>query len=242
MALTPTRLQYYQDPYQTTLQTKVVGISSEEDWVRIFLEETIFFPQGGGQPSDQGVITGPAGRATVLRTTMQDGVVCHWTKLEGHLNENDQVTCQLDWDRRFWYMRVHTAGHLVHDALMELVDGLTPQRGEHGDNPYVKYKGLVDDAGTLQQQLEESMSRLIAQDHVVMTEEATVEELSKRAKFVSPNLPEGKPLRILQISGFDAMPDGGVHVKKLGELGQVSIPSIRCKKKKGSTTVKYEVS
>ncbi len=239
MAHLSTGLAYYRDPYQTRLQTKVVDVSIEGELTQVYLEDTVFFPQGGGQPSDQGTIKGLLGRANVEKTTMRDGVVCHWASLNGDLFPDDEVTCEVDWERRHWYMRIHTAGHVVHDALMSLVDNLLPQRGEHGDNPYVKYKGTVDDAG-LQQKLEELTNQLIAEDRIVMTEEATLEELRQRAKFVPPNLPEGKPLRILQIDGFDAMPDGGIHVKTLGEIGRVSITSLRTKK--GSTTVKYTVA
>jgi Ser-tRNA(Ala) deacylase AlaX len=122
---------------------------------------------------------------------------------------------------------------------MELVDGLIPQRGEHGDNPYLKYRGTVDDAG-LPQKLQERVNQLVAEDRQVITEAVSPEELSRRAKFVPPNLPQGKPLRILQITGFEAMPDGGVHVKKLGEIGRVTITDLRIKK--GGTMVKYGIS
>ena len=239
MSLPVTNLHYYEDIYRTSLQTKIVELIHEGETTQIYLEDTIFFPQGGGQPSDQGVIKGPAGIATVQRVTMQDEVVCHWATIEGELKPGDEVVCQIDWERRHWYMRVHTAGHLVHDALMNLVDGLVPQRGEHGDNPYLKYRGTVD-AGDLRQKLEALVNGLISEDREVMTEEATLDELSQRAKFVPPNLPQGKPLRIMQISGFDAMPDGGVHVKTLGEIEQVTITDLRCKK--GGTTVKYKVA
>ncbi len=235
----PTGLGYYQDPYQTHLQTQVADISLEGDMPQLYLAETIFFPQGGGQPSDQGNLKGLLGRASVQRVTMQDGLVCHWATVEGDLNPGDDIACDIDWERRHWYMRVHTAGHLVHDALMGLVEGLIPQRGEHGDNPYLKYKGTVavDD---LPQRLEAAVNQFIGQDRTVITIEATLAQLRERATFVPPNLPAGKPLRILQIDGFEAMPDGGVHIKSLGELGHVSITSIRLKK--GNTTVKYEVS
>jgi len=238
MSLPVTGLRYYLDGYQTSLHTKVVDVITEGEFTQVYLEDTLFFPQGGGQPSDQGVIKGPAGQATVQRVTMQDEVVCHWATLEGELKPGDEVDCEIDWQRRHWYMRVHTAGHLVHDAFMSMVEGLVPHRGEHGDTPYLKYRGTVDTDG-LQQKLEALVNELVAEDRAVITEEATLEELSQRARFVPPNLPQGKPLRIMQISGFDAMPDGGVHVKTLGEIGKVIITDLRCKK--SGTTVKYQL-
>ena len=239
MTLPVTGLQYYQNAYQTSLQTRVVEVISEGETTQIYLEDTTFFPQGGGQPSDQGIIKGPAGIATVQKVTMQDEIVCHGAAIEGELKPGDEVTCEIDWERRHWYMRVHTAGHLVHDAFMSLVEGLVPHRGEHGDTPYLKYRGTVD-TGDLQQKLEALVNELVAEDREVITEEATLEELSQRARFVPPNLPQGKPLRIMQISGFDAMPDGGVHVKTVGEIEKVAITDLRCKK--GGTTIKYQVS
>ena len=165
--------------------------------------------------------------------------MCHKCKVEGELNIDDEVVCELDWERRHWYMRVHTAGHLVHDALMSLVDGLVPIRGDHSDQPYLKYKGVIEDKN-IQKKLEDLVNQLIAEDRPVVTEDITLEELKRRAKFIPPNLPKGKPLRVLQIAGFDAMPDGGVQVKKLGEIGKIAITHIRTRK--GNTTIKYSVS
>jgi len=122
-------------------------------------------------------------------------------------------------------MKVHSAGHLVHDVLMTLVPGLSPLKGGHGSKAFIEYSGVIDP--TIQAQLEEKVNELIAADLVIKTWEISAQELEKLCQFVPKNLPANKPLRVIQIGDFSPMPDGGVQVKSTKEIGKVRITSVQ---------------
>jgi len=235
-----TNLVYYQDPYQTSLKTDILRIDEEKNSLIIYLDSTIFYPFGGGQPSDQGTILSKNGKAKVKNVQMKDSVVRHeCTLLEGTIDPDDEVTLELDWQRRYKNMRVHTAGHIIHDVLMDLVEGLTPLRGSHGSDPYLEYKSATPLDPSIREQLEVVVNQTIAEDRPVVTRETSLEELQKIAKFIPPNLPKDKPLRIMQIEGYSAMPDGGTQVHNLKEIGTVQITSVNINK--DVTVIKYHV-
>jgi Ser-tRNA(Ala) deacylase AlaX len=134
-------------------------------------------------------------------------------------------------------MRVHTAGHIIHDVLMGTISGLTPVRGDHGSKPYLEYTPEINT--TIKEKLEEEVNNVIRENRNVITKETSLDELSKIVRYIPPNLPKDKPLRIIHIDGFYAMPDGGTQVKQLGEIGEIKILSIS--NNEGKSIIKYQV-
>lgn len=235
----PTNLTYYDQPYATTLKTEIVHCIKQSDGkITVFLDSTIFYPAGGGQPSDQGLITTDTGKIEIRNVQMQEGAVKHeGLMIEGDVSEGQEAMLELNWERRHWNMRVHSAGHVIHDVLMGIKGGLTPIRGDHGSKPYLEYSPEIEPE--IQDRLEKEVNRVILENRTVTTKETNLDELSKIARFIPPNLPKNKPLRVLQIEGFYAMPDGGTQVKQLGEIGEVKILSISNNQNKA--TIKYQV-
>ncbi len=237
MYMMSTELAYYDDVYRQELETEVLDVRIEGNRQVVFLERTIFYPHGGGQPADHGSIEGPSGLLQVSDVKYRNLVVHHLGKLEGELEPEDHVKCTLDWDRRYWNMRVHTAGHLVHDVLMELTDVLVPIKADHGGKPFLEYRGEL--GGEIAPQLEKRVNELIGEDRSVHTGETSFAELQKIAKFIPPNLPKNKPLHFFQIEDFYAMPDGGTHIRRIAEIGKVEITAVTVKG--GKTIVRYRV-
>ncbi len=221
-----TNLMYYQNPYQTELKTQISASNQtpEGKW-NIQLIDTIFYPEGGGQPGDKGYLEGQNGKAVLLCEKIKDDKVLHVCNLTGVFNVNDEVTCILDWDWRYKYMKIHSAGHLIHDVLMTLMPGLTPIKGGHGSKAFIEYSGTVNP--TIQTQLEEKVNELIAADLVIKTWESSAQELGKLCQHIPKNLPANKPLRAIQIGDFSPMPDGGVQIKSTQEIGKVRITSVQ---------------
>jgi alanyl-tRNA synthetase len=216
---------YYAEPYVTELDCTVVSVEQKGPQQTIELDRTIFYPEGGGQPSDQGEMMGPSGKFRVeqVRTT-PDGRIVHQGKLPGTLNIGESVHTTIKWGMRFKNMRVHSAGHLIHDVLMTMVDGLTPIKGNHGAKAFLEYAGALD--RDIQAELEANANEVVAQNVPIITRETTVEEISEKCRFVPAGLPKNKQLRMIQIGDFAPMPDGGVQVKSTGEIGRVVIHSI----------------
>lgn len=232
-----TELLYYQNPYKR--ETKAVVVDIEEkagsSLVDIILDRTIFFPEGGGQPGDRGEIIGPRGSVKIKYTRMVDGQIIHQGKMTDEFEKRNKVKAKIDWNWRYKYMRIHSAGHLIHDVLMNITQGLKPLRGSHGKKAYLEYSGSVN--VSLKEDLEEKVNQAVKRDLPILTKDATYDELIKECQFVPPNLPKDKSLRMLKIGRFPAMPDGGVHVKSTKEIGKVLITNLISDKQK--TVVKY---
>lgn len=102
--------QYYLNPYQVDYQTRVVSAAKIQDNYHVVLENTIFYPEGGGQPADTGFIE----NIPVLDVYEQQGVVYHVLPTAP---QNNPVNCRIDWDRRFYHMQHHTGQHLLSAAF-----------------------------------------------------------------------------------------------------------------------------
>lgn len=216
---------YYEEPYRTELDCSITNMEPKGSQYLVELDRTIFYPEGGGQPTDQGELTGAAGKFRVDQVrVLPDGRIVHQGTLSGTLKPGDAVHATLKWAPRLKNMRVHAAGHLVHDVLMSIAPGLVPTKGNHGSKAFLEYTGTVDAAVT--EGLESKVNEVLSQDLPIATRESDYYEISEKCKFVPPGLPKHKKLRIIQIGTFDMMPDGGVHVKATKEIGGVVIHGI----------------
>lgn len=227
-----TKQVYYEDPYKTELQCKVLSVEPKGNLLNVILDQTIFYPEGGGQPSDRGSL----GEAKVEYVRISDGEIIH--QVQGQVKKGSMVEGTIDWGWRYKYMKIHTAGHLLHDVLMSMVEGLTPLRGSHGKKAFLEYQGILD--VTRKDEIEKQVNEALQQDLPVVTKEATYEELVKESQFLPTNLPRNKPLRMIKIGDYPPMPDGGVHVKTTGEIGKVWIANINVQDEK--TIIRYGVA
>lgn len=227
-----TKQIYYTDPYKVELDCKVLSVEPSGNLFNIILDQTIFFPEGGGQPSDRGTI----GDAKVEYVRNSNGEIIHQTT--GKLDKDQEVKSVIDWDWRYKYMKIHTAGHLVHDVLMGMVKTLVPLKGGHGKKAFLEYTGSLDIS--IKENLESEVNRALQEDLPVVTKEASFGELEKECPFLPANLPKDKSLRMIKIGSYPAMPDGGVHVKSTKEIGKIFIINIAVQD--GITNLRYGVA
>jgi len=227
-----TKQIYYEDPYKKELDCKVISAEPVGNLINVIIDQTIFYPEGGGQPSDKGTL----GNAKVEYVRIINGEIIYQVK--GQINPGDQVKGILDWNWRYKYMKIHSAGHLLHDVLMTMVKNLTPIKGGHGKKAFIEYQGEIDP--TIKEKLEEEVNKTAQQGLKIITKFASYDELVKESQFLPPNLPKDKPLRILKIGNFPSMPDGGIQVKNTKEIGKIWIANITVQN--GLTNIRYGVA
>lgn len=227
-----TKQIYYQDPYKKEIQCKVISIEPKGSLFNVIVDKTIYYPEGGGQPSDRGML----GDAKVKYVRFIEGEIVH--QVGGELKAKQTVKTVLDWNWRYKYMKIHTAGHLLHDVLITIVDDLTPLRGSHGKKAFLEYQGKLDTSK--KEKIEQRVNEILQKDLPVLTKETTYAELEKECQFLPPNLPKDKPLRIIKIGDYPPMPDGGVHVKSTKEIGKIWIANITSQDDK--VNVRYRVA
>ncbi|NNC58327.1 MAG: alanyl-tRNA editing protein [Woeseiaceae bacterium] len=228
--MTPVRRNYYDDSYQRTLAATVLAVNG--DWIE--LDQTIFYPLGGGQPGDTGVMTGPDGKThKVLDTRKGDSSeqVKHQLDTQDHgLAPGDPVETAIDWERRYRHMRMHTCMHLLGALIPVPVTG-----GAVGAE-----KSRLDfDLGEHQidkVDLTTRINALIAEAHPVVFGTITEAELDEQPELVrtmSVQPPRGAgDIRTVRVEGVDFQPCGGTHVNNTSEIGAVRVSKIENKGKR----------
>ncbi len=213
-----TELLYMDDSYLKEFDAIVSGVKQDE----ISLNRTAFYPQGGGLPSDTGVIRKGDEEYKVVDVRKEGSTV--WHKVPSHsLTEGDEVKGIIEWDRRYRVMRMHTALHALISIMNEkygvLVTGnkISPERSRVDVNLEKPDKELVREA------IEET-NRILSEGLPVKIYYLPREEAMKIpgiVKLANALPPSVDRLRIVEIEGVDIQADGGPHVANTKEVGKI---------------------
>ncbi len=229
---------YLVDPYLKEIEATVVDFIEPD---RIILDQTIFYPMGGGQPTDQGLIVFENGeKGEVNKVLLVDGEINHYIKSNYKPSIGEKVKGVLNWDRRFKNMQLHSAGHVIDFALYLLgysPSTLSPQKGDHGKKPFITYTGIID--RDIKQELQDKVNDLLKQNLKFSWSFEPLEKLEKDAIYLQPGLPKNKPLRCLRLETVGAVADGGTIVATTEEIGPITITSIDSKD--GCTFIHYSL-
>jgi len=220
-------LIFRDDAYRKSCEAAV--ISAEPGAIR--LDRTVFYPTGGGQPGDTGVLRlADGGEINIVDTRKGENHedVVHVPEDGAALPApGSKVEAEIDWARRHRLMRMHSCLHLLCAVVNGDVTG-----GQVGDG-----KGRLDfnlpDTNLDKEAITAELNRLVEADLPVQQRWITDQELSEnsglvRTMSVKPPMGAGK-VRLLEIEGVDLQPCGGTHVGKTGEIGPVRVAKIENK-------------
>ncbi|OWY39841.1 alanyl-tRNA editing protein [Xenophilus sp. AP218F] len=219
--------QFYQDAYQTRLATRVLL----HDDAGLVLEDTLCYPLGGGQPGDCATLTladGGALRVVDTRRDRESRAILHQTEGRLRLAPGAEVTLELDWERRYRHMRIHTCLHLLSVVLPFGVTGgnLSAESGRLDFD-------VPEDVALDKDDIETRLNQLIARDLPVAIRMSSGEALKAQPELIKTmsvtpplHLPE---IRLVEVEGVDLQPCGGTHVARTGEIGQVQVRKIENK-------------
>lgn len=220
-----TELRYLPDSDDVTEFTATVRSASEDS---IVLDGTFFYPEGGGQPADYGVIEWDGGRATIVGAWKDHGDVCHDVgDLDGDVPDPGTVVeARIDASRRSKLSRMHTAQHVVSRVVLDEYGAATAGNQVDADRSWIEFDPASFDASDLET-IERRANDAIGRDpNVIKAErprpevEAVVEEGRARLDLIPDHV---DPLRVVEIDGFDYCPCGGTHVDSLGEIGEIEL-------------------
>jgi misacylated tRNA(Ala) deacylase len=225
-------LVFRDDPYAAECEATVVASGPDG----VVLDRTVFYPTGGGQPGDSGMLVAADGRETQITEAVKgDGSddVLHKVADGAALPApGDRVTARIDWARRYKHMRMHTAMHLLCSMVNHGVTGgqVGAEKSrldfDSGDHVYDK------------DQLTSQLNALVTADHPVESRWTDEEELDRnpdmvRTLSVQPPRGAGR-IRLMAVGdgAIDLQPCGGTHVARTGEVGRVRVAKIENKGKR----------
>jgi misacylated tRNA(Ala) deacylase len=225
----PTELLFRDDAYLREATALVTGIDERG----VTLDRTIFYPQGGGQVGDTGMLVRESGETIAVTDTRKgeapDSVV-HVVAAASPLAVGDLVTQRIDWDRRYALMRLHTALHVMSCVVVAPVTGgnIAPEKARLDFDIDMS----LLDAAKIERETNAIVSRGIETETVWITDE----ELDARPELVktmSVQPPRGSGrVRLLRIPGVDLQPCGGTHVGNIAEIGAIRVLRIRSEGKR----------
>ncbi len=236
-----TKAFYLDDSYLKEMDAEILEVLPEgEGRYKLILDQTVFYPMGGGQATDQGKLDGDLA-TEVYQVLNKDGEIWHFVKPNNSPTVGMKVHGSINWDRRYKNMKLHSAGHIIDFAMYILGYSprtLVPIKADHDKNPHIVYQGILTE--DIKQKLEEKANELIAKNLEFSWYFQELEDLQKEAIYLQPSLPTNKPLRTLKLEDVGAVADGGTQVKHTSEVGKIKIDSIE--QQDNFTLVKYSVA
>jgi len=222
---------YHDDSYLEEFTAEVMGKDQENHGV--YLNQTAFFPGGGGQPGDKGTLTFRTCELPLENIKTIDGELVHILSQTQSLPAvGTAVIGKIDWDYRYQLMRTHTAMHILCGVVFRdygaLVTGgnMTPLKGRMDfefDSLQKELVVVIEDAVNL----EIKKSRKVSWRSIPREEAFQIPDLIRtKINLLPPHILE---VRVVDIEGLDLQADGGTHVSNTFEVGKVKITDYKSK-------------
>ena len=233
-----TELDFYKDIYQKESDGKIIEVIEKEDTVCLILDRTIFYPEGGGQPSDIGIISVEGKIYEVTYAEKMNNIVLHhiavpkdgdkdslFSTLKGYIGT--EVHMAINWNRRITLARHHTGTHLVIAAARKVLGQHIWQAGAQ--------KGLARsriDLSHYKRITQEELNEIekLANEYVMMNIDLDINWLSrddaeKEYGFTlyQGGVVPGSQIRVVKIPGIDVQACAGTHLDRTGEVGPIKI-------------------
>jgi misacylated tRNA(Ala) deacylase len=220
-----TELLFRDDAYLKSAEARVVAVNERG----IELDRTIFYPMGGGQVGDTGALIRANGERVVIADTRKgealDSVLHIPAPGSASLEPGEPLTLEIDWDRRYALMRLHTALHVMSCVVVAPVTGgnIAPDKGRLDFDIDVSLLNAV----RIEQETNALIARAIATETVWITDDE-MDARPELVKTMSVKPPRGAGrVRLLQIPGIDLQPCGGTHVRNIAEIGGIRVTRIK---------------
>ncbi|HLC60723.1 MAG TPA: alanyl-tRNA editing protein AlaXM [Candidatus Nanoarchaeia archaeon] len=220
---------YMTDSYLKEFEATVESVKDDKF---IILNQTTFYPNGGGQPHDTGILVCNGEEYPVVFVGKFSGQISHEVSKPG-LKVGDKIQGKIDWERRYRHMRMHTAAHII-DAILYNEAGALCTGNQLGlDKSRIDFSLDVLDRDKIQKYVDMSnewvRKAIDVKIYSLPREEAL--KIPGVVKLASVMPPEVSELRIVEIPDIDLQADGGTQVKNTYEIGNISLVSVENKGK-----------
>ena len=216
---------FEENPYLKEFKAKIISINIEEKTIE--LDNTAFYARSGGQPGDIGEIKAENQNIEVKDTIKKDNKIINIINKTENLDKGIEIIGKIDWKKRYKYMKMHSALHLMCAVIPLGVTG--------GQIGYEKSRLDFNDPDKKinKEEIEEKINSLVKDDYEITSEIIDSQILDEqpelvRTMSVKPPQIDGK-IRLIKIGNVDLQPCGGTHVKSTAEIGSIKIGKIENK-------------
>ncbi|MFC6826907.1 alanine--tRNA ligase [Halopelagius fulvigenes] len=222
--LPETERLYYDDQERMEFEAVVLDVFERDDGYDVVLDQTMFYPEGGGQPADHGTLSSDDTTVEVTDVQIADGVVLH--RADGDPGKGEFVRGKVDSERRRRLMRHHTATHVVGHATREVLGDHVRQAGAQKGTDRARFD--VTHYERISREEVEEIERLA--NDIVMRNVPVQQEWPDRHEaeeqygfdLYQGGIPPGQNIRVITV-GDDVQACGGTHVKYTGDIGTIKI-------------------
>lgn len=205
---------FLNNPYFKNFKANILEIQESNRGFSVILDKTAFYPEGGGQPCDTGIIDG----CNVSYVYEDEGIIYH--VLDRKPRNFTDVDCCIDWDRRFDHMQQHCGQHILSAAFISILNAGTV--GFHLGDEFVTIDLSINSISMEDiEKAEETANNIVFSNLPVIFHYPKSDELSQFKLRKPPSVNED--IRIVEIDGFDFSPCCGTHPLRTGDVGLIKI-------------------
>lgn len=236
-----THLIYFEDTYKFTDQAVIQVSNKDENGNFLILNQTIFYPQGGGQPSDQGRIEVGDLVIPIGKVKSVGNEIRHYTDQDYRHLVGQTGTCLVEQKVRLLHARLHTSGHLISNIIEALYPHWLAVKGHHFPGEcYVEFNSKKSSSEEISIELiNKEIGQFIEKDCLISMDQVSGDKLQVLCPNITYSVPSDQPIRLIRIGDFPFSPCGGTHVKSLKEINDLEIT--KCKIKKNVMKIYYHM-
>lgn len=211
---------YWQDSHQVHFDARIVSVATKDADLIVELDQTAFYPTGGGQPCDYGLING----IEVLDVEITDDQrIFHQLNGNPGFEPGMQINGVIDWKRRLDMLQQHSGQHILSQAFFQLCGAETKgfRIVDQATEIDLTLEVAPEEIETAIHKAEDLANQIVFSDRKVRLHEVSPEEAAKLPLRKESFIPDC--VRVVEIEDFDWSPCGGTHVKRTGEIGLIAI-------------------
>ncbi len=214
-------METYHTPFLHKIETKVKNIEENDDFLLVELDDTIFYPGGGGQPHDKGIIKNENFYGEIAGISKKDGKIIHKIKpAKGKLNQGDPVICEHDIERRLKLLRMHSGEHIFMGAMLKIIKDIKVDKinlREDESSLFVKCDNLEWEQIF---EAEKITNQIIKEARDIVVKDVSKEDAAKIPGLrIKIDRIKDEKIRIVEIKNHDISACAGVHALKTDFIG-----------------------
>lgn len=228
---------FLRDSYLQSCRADIVEIEDE----KVVLNQTVFYPTGGGQEHDTGMLIQNDRSFEVYQVKRENGKIVHFVKNAQDLTFGE-VTVKIDWKRRNGLMRHHSLLHVLGSVVYEKYGALSTGNKIYNDRARIDFNNLSELTEEEIKEIAQESNRIIKKNHSIFSRYVTRDEAENSSGLIKTAislLPASvTSVRLVSIENIDEQACGGTHVKQTGEIGEMFIKKV---KSKGKHNMRFDV-